>query len=101
MANPKPAPFSLEDTLYILNHVFLPPKLPQEDDTNTDHDIALCHLVYDASLGFTDFVSKRQQQKWSIVSQMLQTLLKTRLDVLDKRVLSKEILALREGGQSC
>ena len=100
MIQSNPGPFSLEDILYTLNHVFLPPKLPQEDDTRADRDVALCRFVYYASQEFTDFLSQTQQQQWSIVHQMLKTLLET-TQVLDKDVLVKNILRLGNGGQFC
>jgi len=88
MANPSIGLLTLKK---ILNHVFLPPKLPQEEETDTDCcDIALCHLVYQASLGFRDFLPQPQQKKWSIVCQMLKTLLKT-TQVLDKDVLANTV----------
>jgi len=93
MGNPNPT------DLYILNHVFLPPELPQEDDTKTDRDIALCRSVYHASIDFTDFLSESQQQKWCIVKEMLKTLLET-TQALDKGKLAKNIMRLEEGGQS-
>jgi hypothetical protein len=100
MANRNPGRFSSEDLLYMLNHVFLPPKLPQADDTNRDRDIALCRLVHDASLEFAGFLSQPQQQQWSIVNKMLRTQLKI-AQVVDKDVLAKDILSLKDGGQSC
>jgi len=100
MAHPNPGLFvSLKDILYALNHVFLPPKLPQEDDANAS-DAALCRLVYTASCKFTTFLSQAQQQQWSIISQMLKTLLGT-TQVFDKDVLVKNILCLGNGGQFC
>jgi hypothetical protein len=99
MANPPTGPFSLKELLYMLNHVFLPPKLPQEDDTETDCDIALCCLVYQASREFTSFLSQPQQRQWSIVIEMLKTLLKT-TQALDKDALAENILCLEDGGQS-
>jgi hypothetical protein len=83
----------------MLNHVFLPPKLPQEDDASAS-DAALCHFVYNAACKFTDFLSQPQQQQWSIVGQMLKTLLET-TQVLDKDDLVKNILCLGNGGQFC
>jgi hypothetical protein len=100
MADTDPMPLSLKDILYILNHVFLPPKLPQEDDTETDSDIALCHLVYQASREFVGFLSPPQQQQWSVVKTMLKALLKT-TQVLDKDELAESISRLKEGGESC
>ena len=97
MANPD---LSSEHFSYILNHVFLPPKLPQEDDANGHHDIALCDLVYRASVEFTGFLSRPETQQWSVINQMLKTLLMT-TRVFDKDVLAKNILSLRDGGQFC
>ena len=77
---------------------FYPPKLPQEDDTDADRDVALCRFIHQASREFTDFLSQPQQQQWSIVRKMLKTLLKT-TQVLDKDVLVKNILCLGDGGQ--
>ncbi|KAF8956266.1 hypothetical protein BDZ97DRAFT_1925658 [Flammula alnicola] len=96
MANPNPEPPSLEDLLYMLNHVFLTPKLPQEGDTKARRDIALCGFAYNASREFARFLSQSQQQQWSIVSQMLKTLLETTRG-LDKDVLVKDILRLGDG----
>jgi len=98
MANPNLGPFSLEELLYILNHVFLPPKLPQEDDTKTGCDIALCYLVHQASREFAGFLSQHQQQRWSVVRKMLKTLLET-TQALDKDELAQSILSLEDGGQ--
>ena len=85
----------------MLNHVFLPPKLPQEDDNDdsVDRDIMLCRFVYDASLQFANFLSEDQQLQWSIVSEMLKKLKTTRL--LEKDILIDNILCLVDGGQFC
>lgn len=37
---------------YIIHHVFLPPKLPQEDDSDTANDIALTNQVLAALRAF-------------------------------------------------
>ncbi|KAF8970976.1 hypothetical protein BDZ97DRAFT_1901937 [Flammula alnicola] len=96
MAHPNPEPPSMEDLLYMLNHVFLPPKLPQEDDTMAHRDVALCGFAYNASREFVRFLSQSQQQQWSSISKMLKTLLETTRD-LDKDVLVKDILRLGDG----
>ncbi|KAF8962069.1 hypothetical protein BDZ97DRAFT_1759482 [Flammula alnicola] len=96
MANTNLEPPSLEDLIYVLNHVFLPPKLPQKDDNDTDHDVALCRFAYNASLEFAGFLSQCQQGQWSIVSRMLNNLLKTTRS-LEKDVLATNILGLGDG----
>jgi len=100
MASINPEPPSLEDILYVLNHVFLPPKLPQknDDDTVTDRDQVLCRLAYNASRDFFTFLPQSQQAQWSTVSRMLKNFLKG-ARVLDKDVLVTDISHLRDGGQ--
>ena len=101
MANRKPERSSLEDTLrYVLNHVFLPPKLPQEDDYHADNDAVLCRFAYEASLEFAAFLSQSQQGRWSIVIQMLKNMLET-TRTLEKDVLVTKISQLQIGGQFC
>ena len=85
---------------YILNHVFLPPKLPQKDDYDADLDAALCRLVYDAALEFAAFLSESQQGRWSTVSRMLRNM-RDSAGVLDNHMLVTNILVLEIGGQSC
>ncbi|KIM46712.1 hypothetical protein M413DRAFT_23079 [Hebeloma cylindrosporum] len=94
MANANP---EQEDILrYVLNHVFLPPKLPQEDDYDAERDAALCRFAYDASLEFGAFLSQSQQAQWSTVSQMLKNMLES-TRVLDKDVLVTNISHLEIG----
>lgn len=98
MVNSSPEPPSLEDILYTLNHVFLPPKLPQEEDHRPDRDVVLCRFVYDACREFpTVLPSQDQQGKWSTVVHMLKNLLES-TQVLAKDVLITDILHLENGG---
>ena len=91
----------MEDILrYVLNHVFLPPKLPQKDDYDAELDAALCRFVYDAALEFAAFLPQSQQGRWSTVSLLLKNLLESAGD-LDKDMLEINILHLKIGGQSC
>lgn len=101
MANTNPEPLSEEDISYLLNHVFLPPKLPQRDDNDkdTDRNVALCRLVSDASREFSKFLPQSQQRQWSTVSRMVRNLLEA-TRVLDKDVLVTNISTLVYGGQS-
>jgi hypothetical protein len=98
MAKTKPEPSSKEDTLrYVLNHVFLPPKLPQQDDYDAENDAALCRFAYEASLEFATFLSQSQQRQWSIVIQMLKNMLES-TRALEKDVLVTKISHLQIGG---
>jgi len=98
MVNSSPGPPSSEDVLYALNHVFLPPKLPQEEDHGPDRDVALCRFIYEACQEFLEVLpSQDQQRKWSTVVQMLKNLLES-TQVLNRDVLIADILRLENGG---
>ncbi|KIM42884.1 hypothetical protein M413DRAFT_10304 [Hebeloma cylindrosporum] len=94
MTNANAEPVSIEDLLYVLTHVFLPPKLPQEDDYDAGHEFALCRFAYNASLDFAPLLPAVQERNWSSVSRMIKMLLKA-TSVLDKDELVNKILGLR------
>jgi hypothetical protein len=88
---------SLKDLEYLLNHVFLPPKLPQEDDSDKERDIVLCQQMYRATREFERFLPQHQRQKWSVVTRMLEMLLQT-TQFLNNDLLVNNILQLGDGG---
>ncbi|PBL01428.1 hypothetical protein ARMGADRAFT_1059170 [Armillaria gallica] len=67
------APFSssgsMEELLYIINHVFLPPKLPHADDRESANDIALCRVVLDSAKRFQ--ASRSNSDHWESIVKML------------------------------
>lgn len=42
---------------YLINHVFLPPNVPQQDDYDSDHEHILLKIVSNALLGFKSHVA--------------------------------------------
>lgn len=42
--------------MYMIHHIFLPPKLPGEDDSSPDHEIALLDITLDALRDFKKWV---------------------------------------------
>ncbi|KLJ08813.1 hypothetical protein EMPG_15752 [Blastomyces silverae] len=46
--------------MYLIHHIFLPPKLPQEDDFNLNHENVLLGTVYQALNDFRDCVTHDQ-----------------------------------------
>lgn len=64
---------------YLIEHVFLPPKLPQSYDAETEHkDESLHRFVAEASQRFVEILershgtSQRDLQQWRQVDKMLQ-----------------------------
>lgn len=48
---------SAEEILYKLHHVFLPPKLPEQDDAEPTHDKALLNTVISCFSSFKGYVA--------------------------------------------
>ena len=96
---------STEDLYYILNNVFLPPKLPQSNDNETRNnlgDVALCKLAYEAADSFLEHLPSQQRARWATVVKMLGSL----VDIVDvdgvftaQGELVEKILSLKEKGQ--
>lgn len=85
---------------YVLNHVFLPPKLPQNDDNadpDNDRDVDLCGLLLEASLAFSEHIQLSQKEHWGRIIEMLFGLFDS-VQLFDKSAIMKQALALEEGG---
>jgi hypothetical protein len=68
---------SLHDSvlLSVVEHVFLPPKLPQyapseEDERRTNE--ALCHILIQAAAAFSERLQTSQQRSWSHMIKMME-----------------------------
>ena len=55
MAHNRIQKMSLQSLMYLFHHVFLPPQLPQRDDSGGQHDAALLTVVADALEDFGSF----------------------------------------------
>ncbi len=64
----------MDDALlnYIINHVFLPPILPQEDDRDEKHESGLCSILLECAQRYQSHLDENGQQKWSHILKMLQ-----------------------------
>ncbi len=92
---------STEELDYIINHVFLPPKLPQEYDDghqNELRDIALCRLAHEAAVQFPQYLAECHQTQWDVVTRMLENLLAT-TRLFDKEDCVAKIVNLQVGGR--
>lgn len=86
---------------YAMNHVFLPPKLPQEHDSGPQAslgDIALCRFAYEAAVEFPQHLAAYHQTHWAVVIKMLENLLDT-TRFFGKEYHVSKIVKLRVGGQ--
>jgi hypothetical protein len=59
---------------YIFHHVFLPPKLPQEDDYNPEYELALLDSVIQVLERFKTYASEQQDAILASVIEMVSRL---------------------------
>ncbi|PYH83568.1 hypothetical protein BO82DRAFT_411285 [Aspergillus uvarum CBS 121591] len=68
---PAASRLSTTESIYLLHHVFLPPKLPQEDDFNALHETVLLDSVIDALAQFHDYCPGQESEVVVSVKVML------------------------------
>lgn len=92
---------SLDAAMYLVHHVFLPPKLPGKDDFNAAHEALLVKMLRGALSEFEDHSSIDQRSVLSSIAFMLD---KTRQVYdshghVDESKLKEAFRELREKGQ--
>ena len=63
---------------YIINHVFLLPKLPQEDDSGPEKDASLLIACEEALDSFKNYFHTAELRKWLVCKKMVQDMLMSR-----------------------
>lgn len=58
---------------FIINHIVLPPKLPQADDSNPKNELALIKFALDQAVAFQNGVSTESRPCWAGIVKMLTT----------------------------
>ncbi|KAI6405712.1 hypothetical protein MCOR23_002529 [Pyricularia oryzae] len=94
------ADLAQDDLLYLVNHVFLPPKLPSGDDESPKQKAIMLSTVYDALVDFQDSVPQDQRAVVESVTRMLQATISVRTQdniQLDECELNTTILDMVNG----
>ena len=63
---------------YLINHVFLPPKLPQKDDSSFENDISLLNACEEAIDRFIDHLQDSKRERLLVCQKIVQSMLKLR-----------------------
>lgn len=74
---------------FMVNHIVLPPKLPQADDQNHKFELALVKFARDHGIAFQNEVPAESRSCWAGIVKMLTTW----LEVNAHGSISKEALA--------
>lgn len=80
---------------FMVNHIVLPPKLPQADDRNHDNELALIAFARDQAIAFQNDVSAESRPCWTGIVKMLTTWLEVNAHgSISKTALTRAITAL-------
>ncbi|KAK7053180.1 hypothetical protein VNI00_003799 [Paramarasmius palmivorus] len=59
---------------YVINHVFLPPKLPQHSDESAENYTGLCRTILHCAEEYSRNVANNERVRWSSIVRMLKRL---------------------------
>jgi hypothetical protein len=96
LSKTKDQPSGLE---YIINHVFLPLKLPQGSDQSLENDLSLSQAVFDAAISFSDQLPSDKLLLWTTSLKMLRNLKNSiRFSVMSAKEVKSQISAMDNTG---
>lgn len=94
--------FPRAETLeYAINHVFLPPKTPQEGEVNIQEEHNLARFLRESVVNFCSRCSKAESEDLQPVIRMLQRLMKVSPGMdgrTKKAAMASAIQELKDGG---
>jgi hypothetical protein len=94
------AEMSMSTLEYLFHHVFLPPKLPNEDDRSAQQDDLLLGFAQDCLAQFSSMVGEQHKLAFEELCAMIQGMRQVRnpLGHLDERVLLEALQRLSFSG---
>jgi len=96
------ATIDLGAILFQIHHVFLPPLLPQADDTNVFHEKVLLETVHSALKAFQEYYPTGQRKELARCARMIDFMERSRDSngLLDLGIVEERISNLGDLGQS-
>lgn len=87
---------------YIIHHVFLPPKLPQKDDSGVEKTNALIEMVLAATSLLQDHLPEQERSEWNPCMKMMRNMLelKNQSGHLIAKKLKRALRNMADGGMS-
>jgi hypothetical protein len=87
----------------VVEHVFLPPKLPQQapiESAEYETNVAFCHILIQAAQAFSQYLSPARQLMWDPMIKMIETIDRTARAPLLGEELEGALSELAVGGGS-
>ena len=88
------------DLQYTINHIFLPPRLPQKDDDNVKNNVALSKRVLAALQALQAYVPEQQNLEWAPYIQMVKNIIELRDEAgyLMPQAIERRLGEMSDGG---
>ncbi|KAF8270964.1 hypothetical protein EI94DRAFT_648803 [Lactarius quietus] len=88
--DPPTTDINFDSLISVVEHVFLPPKLPQSapiESAECETNVALCHILIQAARTFSQYLSPTQQLIWEQMMKMMKTIDQTvKIPLLDEEL---------------
>lgn len=85
---------------YLVNHVFMPPKVPQEDDYNAKNDGELCGTVLKCAEDYVRHLPAEKHFLWNRVARILRRLRDLHASNFNSQTLKSLLSEMVSGGDS-
>ena len=87
---------------YRINHLILPPRLPQKDDTTEENELSLLQFVLDGLQEYAGWTESEESQKWAACAKMLSQMIfvRTNKGFLEPERLQNALKNLCSGGKA-
>lgn len=89
---------------YIMNHIFMPPKLPQANDDSAENDEALCVTAYRCAVQYVIHLPTEKLPSWRRIIRMLSSIrelyIAHNVDVFDTKTVKRLLRIMIPGGKS-
>lgn len=89
------------DVLSLIDHLFLPPKLPQAapgEERESRINTLMCQTILDSAESYMSSLSTEDQRQWFTVTNMLRQLLRTSQVPMSNATLQKDLSQMKENG---
>ena len=85
---------------YVINHIFVPPRLPNRADGTPTLEAALLSLVSDLARAFTSRLESKSTPRvgWEVISKMLSTAAELHEDELTEDSINAALTSMEPGG---
>jgi len=85
---------------FIVTHVSLPPKLPQQSDKSSSDEHSLCKLIHHCAVTYEKLLPQIKQAKWGQIVRLLENIMKLHVsNVFSPDEIQRSMAYMQTGGR--